>query len=146
MRNKLWFNQVGTNINTSFNPVIDNTSLWSLPGGGSINPYFSDDDQADVLDTEPNETYEEDMPSLPMGDTIDKFDPMGTMNYSHPFDESGTPEEVNITIETGHCNFMSSELDTLYSDLNFARSQEDVDKIYKKIETLEEMISNQKCN
>jgi len=89
---------------------------------------------------------EEGEKDLPLGDTIDKFTPSGELAYSHPFDESGVPEEVKITTEIEHCEYIKTELENNYSELNFANSQIEIEKIYSKIDMLEEIQQNQKCN
>ena len=83
-----WFNQSGANLSVggsfSSNSNNDNTSLWSVDGGGSINPY-----ETEPYETEQSEDMTDgaDVPDLPLGDTIDKFDSSGKFSYTHPFDE-----------------------------------------------------------
>ena len=141
-----WFNQSGANLSVggsfSSHPNIDNTSLWSVDGGGSINPYGNEQEE-DVVDKE-DMTDGQDVPELPLGDTIDKFDSSGKFSYTHPFDEYGVPDEIKVSIRNPHCRFIKLQVEKLYNDLNFANSQKEIDKIYSNIDKMEEIQSN--CN
>ena len=80
------------------------------------------------------------------GDEIDKFSKSGNMVVSHEFDEKGVPEEVNIQFRVEECEFLQTELDDSYTELNFAATQGEIDEIYKKIELLEAVLGETNCN
>tara|TARA_R100000988_G_C3958144_1_gene144731 strand:+ start:360 stop:677 length:318 start_codon:yes stop_codon:yes gene_type:complete len=80
------------------------------------------------------------------GDEIDKFSKTGDIALSHSFDEKGVPEEVNIQFRVEECEFLQTELDDSYTELNFAATQGEIDEIYKKIELLEAVLGETNCN
>lgn len=87
-------------------------------------------------------------PELPLGDTIDKFTPTGEFVYSHPFDENKVPKSIKITVKSSHCRYLKLELENLYNKLNFANSQQEIEKIYSAIDLLQK-VRNKKiynCN
>ncbi len=152
MKKDLWFNQSGGGLSVSsgyssnsslssqvFDPDA-NTSVWSVGNPDSANINQNTPDSANINE-EPVEdnTDGEDTPELPLGDTIDKFDPSGNIWYSHPFDERGVPDEIKVNIRNAHCKFVKLQLEKLYNDLNFANSQAEIDTIYSSIDKMEEI-------
>jgi|TARA_B100001094_G_scaffold250781_2_gene248403 hypothetical protein len=153
MKKDLWFNQSGGGLSVSsgyssnstfnsqvFNPDADADAQWSVgnPDSANINQYVPNSDNINEEPVEDN-TDGEDSPELPLGDTIDKFDPSGNIWYSHPFDERGIPDEIKVNIRNAHCKFVKLQLEKLYNDLNFANSQAEIDTIYSSIDKMEEI-------
>jgi|TARA_R110000823_G_scaffold309032_3_gene433012 hypothetical protein len=89
---------------------------------------------------------EEGEPELPLGDTIDKFTPSGEFVYSHEFDERGVPSSIKVVIDSTHCSFLNDEINNLYSRLNFANDQEEIERIYSSIDILAEVKGKNNCN
>ena len=46
------------------------------------------------------------------------------------------PKSIKITVKSSHCRYLKLELENLYSKLNFANSQAEVDRIYSAIDYL----------
>ena len=89
---------------------------------------------------------EEGASEMPLGDTIDKFTPSGEFVYRHAFDENKVPKSIKITVKSLHCRYLKLELENLYSKLNFANSQAEVDRIYSAIDYLTRVKNKKEYN
>lgn len=122
-----WYNQTGnffadtgTNYNT-WNEVGDNPSMTS---------------------SAPDYEYGGE-PLL--GDTIDKFDTSGRISYPHEFDKFGLPEALQMAEQNEHCEFIRTQLDKAYSDMNFATNQYEIDRLYEVVDKLNELAGEENC-
>jgi len=138
---KLWFNQTGNSV--AGNASLNTSNLWSVANSPiTANITLP---QQEPMPEEDVYMPDEDMPDMPVGDTIDQFDTSGIIAYSHPFDEAGVPEEINVRVKSPRCKFIRTEIDTLYTKLNYARSQYEIEKIYESIDQMEQILMSQKC-
>ena len=81
-----------------------------------------------------------------VGDTIDEFSDTGNINISHDFDESGLPSDMQITQDVEHCEFIKTEIESAYTDMNYATSQEEIDRLYERVDMLESLRVEEMCN
>lgn len=90
-------------------------------------------------------TNEEDTPDFGLGDTIDKFDDNPRMNYSHDFGPDAIPEELQWNEQGEHCEFIYTENHNIQSDMNFAKTQEEIDELYDRQDKLYELWDEEGC-
>jgi len=115
--NGLWFNQTGQNLTPNDNG--DDTEmpppLWEYGG------------------------------QTPLGDTIDQFEPESGISLEHPFDEAGFPEDLKFNHNQDHCAFVNNEINNIHTQMNFAKSQQEIDKLYERLDTLYDLGDEALC-
>jgi len=120
---KLWFNQSGSSDNSS--PIE-----WA-----------GVDQSGNIIQQE----EEEDAPDFGLGDTIDKFDDNPQVKYSHDFGPDAIPQELQWNEQGEHCEFIYTENDNIQTDMNFAKTQEEIDGLYGKLDKLYEVWDEEGC-
>lgn len=88
---------------------------------------------------------EEETPDVGLGDTLDKFDDNPRVDYTHSFDKEMLPEELQWNEQGEHCEFIYTERENIQSEMNFATTQEEIDNLYKRLDTLYDLSDQEGC-
>ena len=92
------------------------------------------------------EVYEEELlAQIPKGDRLDVFDPQGGFKYSHKFGFDDLPDEVRWNEEAEHCEFINTERERAMNNQNFVQTQEEIDKLNKKLDLLDDLAVEEDC-
>ena len=85
------------------------------------------------------------LPDIAVADMIDKFDDTPNLRHMHPFGFDDLPVDVQFNEQGEHCEFLKTEREQLLTNLNFAKTQQEIDDIYQALDILSEAGSGEEC-